>query len=173
MADERIPEHSWRQQLGHVYRYELAARWLNDGEKVYDVACGIGYGAEVIAQTKKVDYLGIDKIQPSETFGAYGNFLGGVNLDVWVPEEEWDVTITFETLEHVGDPWRLAKELGKARRLVVCSVPTRPTRHINEHHLHDFTVDDVLAMFPDWQLIHLEDQPAEWSHIFVFAPNGK
>lgn len=168
MADERIPEHSWRDQHGHVYRYRLAAGWLNDGEKVYDVACGIGYGAEVIAETKKVDYLGIDKIQPSESFAPHGRFLGGVDLDEWVASEEWDVTITFETLEHVRFPQRLADELKKASRLVVCSVPTRPTRHINEHHLHDFTVQDVLDMFAGCELVHIEEQPAEWSHIFVF-----
>jgi 2-polyprenyl-3-methyl-5-hydroxy-6-metoxy-1,4-benzoquinol methylase len=168
MTIERIPEDSWRGWDGHIYRYQLAAGWLVEGEKVYDVACGIGYGAEVIAETKKVDYLGIDKIQSSGTFAAHGRFLGGVNLDEWVADEAWDVTITFETLEHVQNPVRLAKELAKASRLVVCSVPTRPTKHMNEHHLHDFTVNDVLEMFAGCELLHIEDQPAELSHIFVF-----
>jgi hypothetical protein len=34
--------------------------------------------------------------------------------------------------------------------------------------LHDFTVDDILAMFDKVELVHLEDQPEELSHIFVF-----
>jgi hypothetical protein len=39
---------------------------------------------------------------------------------------------------------------------------------MNEYHLHDFTVDDVVAMFDKVELFYLEDQPEELSHIFVF-----
>jgi hypothetical protein len=48
-------------------------------------------------------------------------------------------------------------------------VPTRPTKHFNPYHLHDFTVDDILTMFDNVELLHLEDQPEELSHIFVFG----
>jgi 2-polyprenyl-3-methyl-5-hydroxy-6-metoxy-1,4-benzoquinol methylase len=165
---ERIPEHDWRDWEGHVYRYRLAAEWLNEGEKVLDAACGIGYGAQVIAETKRVDYFGIDKFTPSVTFAPYGNFMDGINLDLWEPNTDWDVSVSFETLEHVEHPKRLADNLKKASRLVILSTPTRPSKHLNPYHLHDFTVDEVLAMFDDCELLHIEDQPEEWSHIFVW-----
>ena len=165
---ERIPEHNWRDWEGHVYRYRLAAEWINEGERVLDVACGIGYGAQVIAETKRVDYFGIDKITPSATFAPYGNFMDGIYLDKWEPKQDWDVSVSFETLEHVEEPKRLADNLKKASRLVILSTPTRPSKHLNPYHLHDFTVDEVLAMFNDCELLHIEDQPDELSHIFVF-----
>lgn len=165
---ERIPEHNWRDWDGHVYRYRLAANWLQDYERVFDVACGIGYGAQLIAEARKVDYFGIDKVTASHTFAPYGNFIDGVDLDEWQPDDDWDVSISFETLEHVRYPQQLADNLKRAKRLIILSTPTRPSKHLNPYHLHDFTVDEVLTMFDGWELLHIEDQPEEWSHIFVW-----
>lgn len=166
---ERIPESNWQEWDGHLYRYRLAADWLQEGERVLDVACGIGYGAQLIAEAVQVDYLGIDRVIPSATFAPFGRFIGGVDLDTWQPDQAWDVTISFETLEHVQHPDRLAQHLKAAERLIILSTPTRPTKHLNPYHLHDFTVDQVLQMFDDWNLLDLEDQPDELSHIFVWG----
>jgi SAM-dependent methyltransferase len=169
---ERISVESWRNEAGHVYRYKLAASWLEPNERVLDVACGIGYGAELIKETLAVDYLGADKIEPAQDFANLGKFYSGVNLDEWQPDFEWDVSICYETLEHVANPKHLAAQVAKAKRLIIVSVPTRPTIHFNPFHLHDFTVDDVLALFDGHELLHIEDQPEEMSHIFVFRGLG-
>jgi hypothetical protein len=109
---------------------------------------------------------------PAPEFAGLGKFHAGVNLDEWVPDFGWDVSVCFETLEHLTNPQHLADQVAKAKRLVIVSVPTRPTKHFNHFHLHDFTVDDVLAMFEGSELLHLEDQPEELSHIFVFRGTG-
>jgi cyclopropane fatty-acyl-phospholipid synthase-like methyltransferase len=167
---ERISEETWDQQEGHLYRYRLAADWISNGETVLDIASGIGYGAAVMKQKKDISYHGVDKVSPSDTFAGLGEFIFDVDLDFWDPENlSWDVSVSFETIEHVKDPVALSDILKKASRLVVLSTPTRPTKHINPYHLHDFTVQDVLNLFSDCELIHLEDQPNELSHIFVFA----
>jgi 2-polyprenyl-3-methyl-5-hydroxy-6-metoxy-1,4-benzoquinol methylase len=166
---ERIAEDDWRDQAGHVYRYRLASEFLVDGERVLDIACGIGYGAEVMSETVFLDYVGVDKIEPAEPFRSFGNFISGVDLDEWVPDFDWDVSVSFETLEHVRDPQRLADNLMLAKRLIVLSTPTRPTKHLNAYHLHDFTVDQVIGFFDGWELFYLEDQPEELSHVFVFG----
>jgi hypothetical protein len=62
--------------------------------------------------------------------------------------------------------------LKQTKRIILVSVPTRPTKHFNPYHLHDFTVDDILTMFDNVELLHLEDQPEELSHIFVFSTEG-
>lgn len=169
---ERIPIEFWRSQVGHVYRYELAAKWLNPKERVLDVACGIGYGAQLISEQIDINYLGVDKIFPDPDFVELGEWRSGVDLDFWSPEQDFDVAICFETLEHVANPNHLAAEITRAKRLVIVSVPTRPTMHMNPFHLHDFTVEDVLAMFDGLELLHIEDQPEELSHIFVFKNRG-
>ena len=165
---ERLDPDEVPKSAGHLYRYELAASYLKTAELVVDVASGVGYGAEIIAR-KPVDYIGVDKIEPADQFANIGIFFSGVDLDEWEPDFYWDVSVSFETLEHVVHPERLAGILKRARRLIILSTPTRPTKHVNPFHLHDFTVDEVLAMFDDWDLVHLEDQPSELSHIFVWS----
>ena len=169
---ERISTEQVPDQPGHVYRYELAASWLKPGERVLDVACGVGYGAKVLTDLVPVKYVGVDKIVPAPEFARLGKFHAGVNLDGWVPGFAWDVSVCFETLEHLENPQHLADQVAKAKRLVIVSVPTRPTKHFNSFHLHDFTVDDVLKMFAGCEVLHLEDQPEELSHIFVFRGAG-
>jgi 2-polyprenyl-3-methyl-5-hydroxy-6-metoxy-1,4-benzoquinol methylase len=170
---ERITAEQVPDQPGHVYRYELAAGFVKPGERVLDVASGIGYGAKIISDAVPVKYVGVDKIVPAPEFAGLGKFHAGVNLDEWVPGFAWDVSVCFETLEHLENPQHLADQVAKAKRLVIVSVPTRPTKHFNKYHLHDFTVDDVLTMFAGCEVLHLEDQPEELSHIFVFGPKGK
>jgi hypothetical protein len=147
---ERISEETWTGEAGHIYRYRLASDWITDNEKVLDVASGIGYGAAVMKEKKSISYYGVDKISPSSTFSGLGEFIFDVDLDFWDPKDlSWDVSVSFETLEHVKNPVALANILKKASRLA--------------------TVQDVLNLFSDCELLHLEDQPSELSHIFVFA----
>lgn len=164
---ERITADQVDAQAGHVYRYLLALDWIERNQKVIDVACGVGYGARILAD-KNVDYFGVDKIQADESYIRYGNWLFGVDLNTHRLNWKGDVAICFETLEHLENPQHLADELMASAPLIIVSVPTRPTKHLNEYHLHDFTVDDIIAMFNNVELVYIEDQPEELSHIFVF-----
>lgn len=172
-AIERITEEDIVSQLGHVYRYDLAAGLIRKGERVLDVASGIGYGSEILQKVPSIEYFGVDKIEPATKFAKNGSFVSGVDLDEWEPDFHWNVSVSFETLEHVRNPQRLANMLKGATRLIVLSTPTRPTMHMNPYHLHDFTVDDVLAMFDDCRVVSVEDQPEELSHIFVFETDAQ
>jgi 2-polyprenyl-3-methyl-5-hydroxy-6-metoxy-1,4-benzoquinol methylase len=169
MHYERISADNWHEHIGHVYRYKLAATWLLKNERVLDIASGVGYGAKVMQSITPARYLGIDRVPGDAAFQEFGAFWGGLDIEQWEPGFlEWDVSVCFETLEHVHNPARLAKTLMRASRLIVCSTPTRPTCHFNPFHVHDFTVQDVLDMFSGCRLVHVEDQPDELSHIFVF-----
>lgn len=167
---ERIPIETWRDWPGHLYRYELAAELLQPGDMVLDVACGIGYGAAIMLDKQSIDYVGVDKVEPADEFAELGVFYSGIDLNKWKPDFEWDVSVCFETLEHVENPKHLAAQVALAKRRVIVSVPTRPTKHFNPYHLHDFTVDDIVSLFGGHELLHIEDQPEELSHIFVFGP---
>jgi SAM-dependent methyltransferase len=169
---ERIPSESWRTHQGHVYRYELASSFLFPNETVLDVACGIGYGAKPINENVVVRYIGVDKVLPDPEFIGLGKWYAGVDLNEWSPDFTFDVAICIETLEHLANPKNLVAHLTKAKRLIFVSVPTRPTMHMNPFHLHDFTVDEIVQLFDGHELIHIEDQPEELSHIFVFARKG-
>ena len=172
MTWERIPEESWREQRGHVERYDWAAMMMRPGDIVLDVACGIGYGAQVIDYWNVgVTYHGFDRPGvPAAQFAQFGSFWG-CDLDHWHPPVACDVSLCFETLEHVNNPQRLAAQLlATTRRMLIASVPTVPTRHMNPFHLHDFTVASAKALFAGASRIEIEPQPHELSHIFYVTP---
>jgi len=164
---ERITPDQVDAQVGHVYRYQLALEWLDNAKNVVDIACGVGYGGKILAQPD-LDYVGVDKIEPDAKYKKYGRWVSGVDLNAYEIDSKFDVAVCFETLEHLENPQHLADQLMANARTILVSVPTRPTKHMNEYHLHDFTVDDIVAMFDKAELLYLEDQPEELSHIFVF-----
>lgn len=165
---ERITSDQIADQPGHVYRYRFACNWITDGMSVVDVACGVGYGANIVSENRKVTYVGVDKIRPEKQYESLGRFVSGVDLNSFVLTEDFDVALCFETLEHLESPSHLAEQLMAHSKRIVVSVPTQPTKHINPYHLHDFTVLDIQKMFAQCDLIYIEEQPDELSHIFVF-----
>jgi 2-polyprenyl-3-methyl-5-hydroxy-6-metoxy-1,4-benzoquinol methylase len=170
---ERITSDQVAEQDGHRYRYELAAKLMPAGSSVVDIACGIGYGAEIIQNIVAVDYYGFDKIAPDAKYAGRGEFVHDVDLNTFSLPRDYDYGICFETLEHLENPQHLANELMAHTELFMVSVPTIPTKHLNPFHLHDFTVDNILYMFKDCELLSLEEQPSEFSHIFTFrSPNA-
>ncbi len=163
---ERIPADTWQQYEGHVARYLYAASRLFSGESVNDIACGVGYGAEILAagSYRGYDRPGVPDTQFSGTF-----FTADLNDPAWRPELA-DAAVCFETLEHVTDPWHLAEVICETtRRIILVSAPVVPTKHLNEHHLHDFTTADVPPMFPGFQVVDDWDQPSEFSHVWTLT----
>lgn len=169
MTWERIPSSEWQQQRGHVYRYELAEKLLNVGDIVIDAACGIGYGSTVLTANKAITYFGIDQVGAIDAQFLGHGWFAAKDLNTWTPDFNFDVAVCFETLEHLDNPAHMVSWLKQAKRLVILSVPTVPTKHMNEFHLHDFTVDEILAMFDDATSIEVIPQPEELSHIFLIT----
>ena len=169
MVVERIPSSEWQQHRGHVYRYELAAGLIHDGETVIDVACGIGYGSSVLTANRSIHYFGVDRADAIDPQFLSHGWFAAKDLNTWTPDFEFDVAVCFETLEHLSDPAHMVRWLKQAKRLIILSVPTVPTKHMNEFHLHDFTVDEIVAMFDGASSIEITPQPDELSHIFFIT----
>jgi len=164
---ERIAAAGWQHQLGHVDRYRMAAGLLRDGDVVLDAACGIGYGAAVLSENRFIEYHGVDRADCVDAqFIELGDFAAH-DLDLWQPQFEYDVAVCFETLEHLVDPLRFVSILKQARRAIAVSVPTVPTKHFNEYHLHDFTVDQISEWLTGYGNLVVYPQPSEMSHIFI------
>lgn len=157
-------------RAGHEFRYRLAAGFLQPGDTVLDAACGIGYGATFAPDG--VEWVGVD-IAPvvDPAFEHHGRWVTA-DLCVWQPDCEFDVAVSFETLEHVTDPDAVIGLLCQARRLILCSVPIVPTAGANPFHLHDFEVGDLPRMFGEhgWRLHQCILQPAELAAVYVFEP---
>lgn len=164
---ERIPADTWQDHPGHVARYDWAASRIWPGETVNDIACGVGYGSGALYAAGASEYRGYDR--PGVPDMRFAGVFYAANLDdpQWLPRAA-DVTVCFETLEHVKDPANLARAIAyTTNRAILVSVPTVPTIHINTHHLHDFTREAIPPMFPDFAVVEEWPQPEELSHVWM------
>lgn len=161
---ERIPTESWDEHKGHIKRYQYAASRIPKDSVVNDIACGIGYGSEILSSAK---YRGYDLpgIPNSEIFN--GEFIGvDLNDDEWIPKRA-DFTICFETLEHVLYPKILAEKIGNSTSIAIfVSVPIVPTMHLNPHHFSDFSKEEIPPMFKGFYVEDEWEQPEEFSHVW-------
>lgn len=144
----------------HIARYTLAASYVRPGDTVLDAACGMGYGAHVLATAgRPARVIGIDASAAAVEYAA-ANFgvpvaaSNGVRPAVEfhksdaadlsaIDDRSIDLVASFETLEHVAQPERFLDEVRRVLRpggRLVVSVPNRwadETGHDpNPHHLH-------------------------------------
>ena len=133
----------------HFARYMFAKPFVA-GKNICDIACGVGYGAYLLAQSA-AGSVGID-ISDEAIDWARTNFCGD-NVSFycadgskdWPVDETFDVITCFETLEHVPDPDAFIKQLvthlapGGKLFLSVPNGPRDEKRANNPHHLHHFT----------------------------------
>lgn len=156
---------------GHRDRYDWAATLAEPNDVVMDVACGVGYGARAFHH---VEYHGYDRPGiPDARFhvqqeGTTSFHACNLNDRRWTPALDAHLTCCFETLEHVEHPDRLAYRLARwTQRVIVVSIPDRPTVHANHYHLHDIPPDDVPAMFPGWTVTDVWHQHHEQSVVWT------
>lgn len=140
----------------HFARYAFASR-LARGKRVLDLGCGTGYGsAELNRQAAAVTGLDVSADAVAfarEKFVAPGlEFVEGSATQVTLADNNYDLIVAFEVIEHLKD-WR--KLLEEAKRLLapggqfVVSTPnklyyqsTRAVSGPNPYHEHEFTFDE-------------------------------
>jgi len=163
---ERIPSNSWSLHTDHTRRYAYAGKQVRADEEVNDIACGAGYGAMYLTHAM---YRGYDKPGVPDFSQFPGEFYEA-DLDdpAWEPCPA-DVTICFETLEHVLDPRHLAAVITKTtRRAVIVSVPLYPHQE-NPFHRTTFTVEEVPPMFPGFRVAEDWFQPEARGHVWTLT----
>lgn len=126
----------------HVARYEWAARLLKSGSRVVDLACGIGYGTQLLAKAGH-ETLGIDLDGEALAY-ARKHYMdpkarywraNGAQLKLG----KFDAAVCFETIEHIANPLPMLQALHAAAPLLLASVPNEdvfPYRNYAFHHRH-------------------------------------
>ncbi len=118
-GERLVPSHTGDTAIEHLHRYAFA-RELARGKDVLDVACGEGYGANLLSGVAST-VVGVD-IEPgviAHASNRYGNkvtFSVGSCTNLPLPDSSIDVVVSFETLEHIADHEKMLSEVKRVLR---------------------------------------------------------
>lgn len=112
----------------HVARYEWIAAQLSDApRKIIDIACGVGYGSQILARAGHVVVgMDIDDEAIGYARAHYSHPRARFALqDASAPCDlgSHDVAVCLETVEHMEDPRPLLRALRQSARMLIASVP--------------------------------------------------
>lgn len=153
-----LPEMGGDIRLEHLHRYLIALQLIRDKD-VLDVACGEGYGTQLLCQTARsavgVD-ISKDAIGHARANYSSGNlrFLEGDCTFIPLNEESIDVVISFETLEHHDRHEEMISEIRRVLRpngILLISTPDKlhysdePNYH-NEFHVKELYSDEFRTL---------------------------
>lgn len=151
--------------LEHIARYHFAIDYAKGA--VLDIACGSGYGAQLIAKARKENIStvsGVDVSAEAITYakGRYYHPLvsfnqGSVEDDDFMESLGlFDTIISFETIEHVSNDRSFFLQLMKRLKpggTLVLSTPFGKGRGEScsaPFHYHQLTVDEFHHLFHDY-----------------------
>jgi len=91
----------------HLERYRFARRYVH-GKHVLDIACGIGYGSQLLLEGGAASYQGVDIQeqvieQAQKNYGTSKARFSVDSITTFSASRPFDVIVCFETIEHVPD----------------------------------------------------------------------
>jgi 2-polyprenyl-3-methyl-5-hydroxy-6-metoxy-1,4-benzoquinol methylase len=105
--------------LEHVYRYKFAERFCKG--RVLDIACGVGYGTEILLKENEDinEFVGIDisaeaieYAKENYSFPKVSYFVDdALNPDLHKIYRTFDTILSFETIEHFKEDERFIENL--------------------------------------------------------------
>lgn len=138
----------------HYHRYTMALSWVK-GLDVLDAACGEGYGSNMLSSAaKSVTGVDIDNDAINHAKNHYQNsnlnFIESNVLSMEFPDNSFDVVVSFETLEHLGEQEELLNEFRRVLRpdgILIISTPDKKEysdkmEFDNEFHVKELYRDE-------------------------------
>jgi SAM-dependent methyltransferase len=136
----------------HLCRYSWAGEYCR-GMRVADAACGIGYGSRLLMRAGARSVDGYDISPEAIAQALQGGEAAGLRFAVAdatqlpVSDGEYDVLVSFETIEHIEDDEGYLAEASRVVRsggLFLCSTPNRDVidagKTIEQHPFNRFHV---------------------------------
>lgn len=141
-------------------RYKFATKYVH-GKTVLDVACGSGYGSNMLKNFAKEVY-GVDYSREAVKYAKefYRDIAFLVASAEYLPFKEgvFDTVVSFETIEHLRKPEKFVEDVKRILKgsggLTIISTPwlTEDYKfHSLGNHIHSFNfkfLDEILSCFP-------------------------
>ncbi|MGH2993233.1 MAG: class I SAM-dependent methyltransferase [Solirubrobacterales bacterium] len=146
------PENYWFRR--HLAVYE----WITErcrGLRVADLACGEGYGSDVLARTA-AEVVGIDANPEAHEHARVRYTRPNLRFERGLVERfagPCDVVVFLQTIEHIGDAEGLLRTIACAAPLAYISTPNRLTlappgavKSGNPWHIREYTLEEYRAL---------------------------
>lgn len=145
----------------HWHRYLWAAGFV-ENKKVLDIACGEGFGSDYLAKTAK-EVMGCDISEESIAHAQNKYKKDNVSFKVMsvdnleLDSDSFDIIVSFETIEHIGESAQekavkeFARVLNKDGILCITTPGTDSPRHFagNEFHIKECSYDEFHKLLSD------------------------
>lgn len=160
----------------HLARYRWTCRYLARDASVVDAACGLGYGAAIMADMKAARVLAIDDSAYAIDYGRtlwgptrpHTRFHQGDVRVVPAAGTSVDLVVSMETLEHLADDGPLLQEFRRVLKpggILTGSVPNlwvdETGNDPNPYHFQVFDRERLFAVLsPYFEVVELWQQNA-------------
>jgi len=138
----------------HLAVYEWIAQRVR-GMRVVDLACGEGYGSDVLAGTA-AEVVGIDANPEAHEHARLRYARPNLRFERSLVEDfhgPCDAVVFLQTIEHIHDPGALCERLAAAAPVAYISTPNRLTlappgalKSDNPWHLREYTLAEYRAL---------------------------
>lgn len=158
---EQSPE---KYRLQHLKRYEFAGDYVK-GKSVVDVACGTGYGSEMLALAGARDVRGIDLSPDAVEYAIKMHHRPNIVFETGdatdlsrLANASIDAVVSFETIEHLPEPLPFLREAARILRpggSFLVSTPCRwrgslEDKPANPHHVREWNLPEFRALLLDY-----------------------
>ena len=158
MSSERQSVESTGRWWGeHIHRYNESLLHIGPEDRILDIACGTGFGTDILANSTKGMVIGGD-IVPEVIEDCRKNWkknnlefrvLDGTKLDF--PDQYFDKIVSFETIEHTGQYREMVAEFARVLKPGGQLILSTPNREVsspdgiirNPFHVQEFTYDEL------------------------------
>jgi len=153
-----MPEVAGQIAFEHLHRYHFAARFCA-GKQVLDVACGEGYGSQILS-TVATSVIGIDISAEAVEHASlrYGSdhlrFVEASAALLPLADDSLDVVVSFETIEHHDQHEEMLSEIRRVLRpggLMIMSSPNKQyysieTGYSNPYHVKELFRHELVEL---------------------------
>jgi ubiquinone/menaquinone biosynthesis C-methylase UbiE len=170
-----------RDTIDHLHRYAIACNYVIE-KKVLDIACGEGYGSNLLSKNAKFVYgvdIDSDTIKNAKIKYKKDNikFIKGSTSSIPLKDNSVDIVVSFETLEHHDEHDEMMSEIKRVLKpegIVIISTPDKyyysdVRKFNNEYHVKELYKNEFLALvskkFKNVQL--LSQKYVNWNSVIL------